>query len=167
MHIHHIYQHLLLSYAHGLFPISLYLLMTAHTVGLHIHPDWSPLTIYLLLSWLCLYPAVDHLESNLFQRHTANSQNTAVIRHRADLLAHDRGSNWRVAHTRISPLILKDSLPSITLGSWLLRQITRFGLMALAPIIVLLLWVQRSLRPVSSCRRPARPSASHKFAHKK
>ncbi|WP_125581225.1 hypothetical protein [Levilactobacillus cerevisiae] len=129
---------LMKAYYHGLLPILIYLLFTAHMVGLHVEIDQSWFTHYLLLSWLLCYPLADGLEVAYEKSHRTSAQNVAIQWHHADLASQDKGSNWRVAHTRVSPIALKESLPSIAIGSGFLRAVRRFFLIVVAP--ALLIW---------------------------
>ncbi|MFC6208262.1 hypothetical protein [Levilactobacillus tongjiangensis] len=131
----------LTSYYHSLLPILAYLFFTARTLGFTVKLDHSPLTLYLLGSWLICYPLVaDTLQRFRPERFLA--RRPAIQLHDQDLRSHDRGSNWRVPHTKVSLLAAKDVDAPATIGRWLFLQIAILGLILIAPELLLgkLLW---------------------------
>jgi len=124
-------------YLQSLFSVSLYLILVSRTVGTTIILDHSIFTIYFVLSWLIAYPFIAR-QSPTWLKHLGKDQvNTAMQFHSSDLANYDRGSNWRVAHTRVSYLPIKTTMPSTGWGAWLIRQIYCFILITFAPVLLI------------------------------
>lgn len=114
------------------------LLLGARYVGVRLTMRPDALFWYLLLVGATCYPMTRSLEQAVTARlHLVGEPKGALRRHMEDVAAYDRGSNWRVAHTRVSYVTNVDFDRPSQLAMGLLRVLINFGWLLLSPLILI------------------------------
>lgn len=129
------------AYVHGLSILAVFLFLTANW-GTTMHLNWSWFANYLLLSILVTYPITQQYEKAIRFKQSKSPRNAATSLHAQDLIEHDKGSWWRVAHTKAVMEPFDDNvLQSVLIG--IVRVTFRMVLLVSGPFIIiikLVLW---------------------------
>lgn len=116
-----------------------YAWFTGHSWGLDIRPNFDRFFWYFLAAGIFVYPWVADLEGQVCDRWRLRQQIKPGVRwHNRDVVAHDRGGDWRSPHSRVSWANAHDQDTLMRMSNGLLRGLLRFGWIVFAPVILVI-----------------------------
>lgn len=118
---------------------TVYALFTGHSWGSDIRPNFDRFFWYFLAAGILVYPLVADLEGQVRDRWRLRQTIKPSVRwHNRDVVAHDRGGDWRTPHSRVSWANAHDQDTLMRMSNGFLRELLQFSWIVFAPVILVI-----------------------------